>query len=105
MLSKKQQTFKHKEKVCKDKDYLQWFAQQSLPCIVCGKLPAEGHHVYSVLRGIVRDDTKIIPLCPFHHRQSVDCSPHAGKKGFLEMFSLADQLEIAEHIHKKYKHK
>jgi len=42
MLSKKQQTFKDKDKTAKDKDYLQWFSEQSLPCIVCEKPKKKG---------------------------------------------------------------
>ena len=50
-----------------------------LGCIVC-QSPAEIHHIETYMGG-GRDDSKIIPLCPFHHRNGgYGLAIHAGKK-------------------------
>ena len=37
-----------------------------LPCLVCGCWPVEVHHDHP---SGPRDDTKVLPLCPRHHRR------------------------------------
>jgi hypothetical protein len=39
----------------------------AMGCIICGG-PAEVHHVRTGNMG--RDDARVAPLCPFHHRDS-----------------------------------
>src|SRR3546814_20403026 len=39
----------------------------AMGCIICGG-PAEVHHVRTGNQG--RDDARVVPLCPFHHRDS-----------------------------------
>ena len=53
----------------RDKDHLQFVA--SHPCLVCGRQPAEAHHLKfsqpSVL-GRKVSDAFTVPLCALHHR-------------------------------------
>ncbi len=50
-----------------------------LGCIVC-QSPAEIHHCFTSM-GCKKDDTKVIPLCPYHHRTGgYGFAIHAGKK-------------------------
>jgi len=54
-----------------------------LGCLVCGG-PAEIHHV-RLEPGMPRDDDKVIPLCPRHHRSGGHgVAIHAGKKTWEE---------------------
>jgi hypothetical protein len=39
-------------------------AVAQLPCYVCGAWPVEVHHL-----GKPRDDMRVLPLCPQHHRR------------------------------------
>jgi hypothetical protein len=76
----------------------------ALGCVVCGA-PAELHHVtgYSDRMGrITRSDTRVIGLCPTHHRvgaqggfkQSVEALGH---RGFFEEWGI-DLLAEAERL-------
>lgn len=65
-----------------------------LGCIACAKLgftdtPAEIHHVKRF--GNKRDNFKVIPLCPHHHRTSKE-SYHLNPKEFTETFGTQDEL-------------
>jgi hypothetical protein len=78
-----------------------------LGCIACIKLgfedtPAEIHHVKRF--GNKRDNLKVIPLCPHHHRTSQE-SYHLNPKDFTEMFGTQDELleEVMERIYGKSK--
>ena len=103
MYSKEHQLYKNKEKeVLKDSQYLNYLKSMTLHCIVCGYAETELHHVYSVLHGIKRSDRRVIPLCTDHHRGS-KCSPHGGRKEFLELYPLDDQIKISDYLYKKYK--
>jgi len=37
---------------------------KALPCLVCGSQPVEAHHLPDP-----RSDFRVVPLCPFHHRE------------------------------------
>lgn len=52
------------EKVTREdyREYLKHFHTQKHSCIVCGKQPAEAHHV------IPQDNRTIVPICAWHHR-------------------------------------
>lgn len=92
---------KKEKEVLKDNQYLNELKTMTLNCIVCGSSDTELHHVYSVLHGIKRSDRRVIALCTDHHRGE-KCSPHGGRKAFSELFSLGEQIEIADYLYKKY---
>jgi len=53
----------------RDKDHLQFVVTQ--PCLVCGRLPAEAHHLkFSQPSALSRkvSDAFTVPLCALHHR-------------------------------------
>jgi len=82
MLSKKDQIKWNKPKrkgEVKDPDYLAWLHDQ--PCMVCGKLPVEVHHVE--IKGMggrnAVNDRCCLPLCVQHHRG--EYSPHGRESG------------------------
>ena len=67
---------------------------QDLGCIVCIRLgyygtPAEIHHVRRF--GEKRDHMKVIPLCPHHHRNSLE-SYHLNPKWFTGTFGTQEEL-------------
>lgn len=46
----------------------------TLPCLACGAVPVEVHHVrHDGLKGIGKDHRLVVPLCPDCHRNG----PHA----------------------------
>src|SRR5829696_9681263 len=58
----------------RDKAHLQYVA--SKPCLVCGRSPADAHHLcFSEPRALGRkvSDEFTVPLCRAHHRQAHDC--------------------------------
>lgn len=76
-----------------------------IPCLVCGRLPIERHHVtaYADRMGrFSRRDDRVVPLCPMHHRcgavggfkQSVEALGH---RGFFQEFAV-DLLAEAERL-------
>jgi ERF superfamily len=55
----------------RDKDHLKFVASQ--PCLVCGRSPADGHHLrFTQPRAMGRkvSDEFTVPLCRTHHRQN-----------------------------------
>ncbi|MGE0652684.1 MAG: hypothetical protein AB7P12_13180, partial [Alphaproteobacteria bacterium] len=57
----------------RDKDHLRFVATQ--PCLVCGRLPAQAHHLMFVqprARGLKTSDEWAVPLCAVHHRELHD---------------------------------
>ena len=71
-----------KPKAYKNKKYLSYMHNSGKVCFVCGDCNIELHHIKD--KDILgRDDSKIIPLCPEHHRGRF--SPHgADAKEFYE---------------------
>lgn len=67
-----QKTERIKERLLKNKEYLEYFHSQDYGCLVCGSSNIEAHHVLRGAEG--RLDSSIIPLCPDHHRGRY--SPH-----------------------------
>lgn len=84
-----------------EKTYLEWFAQQSLSCIVCGThFMIQGHHVKE--RSTDRKNHfQLIPLCSEHHTGN-KISPHGAKKAFFNMFPIEAQRTIAFVIYNKF---
>jgi hypothetical protein len=59
-----------------------------LPCIVCGARPVEVHHATKP-----RDDMKVLPLCPQHHRREFGPgSYHYSPKAFIAKHGTIDEL-------------
>lgn len=59
----------------RSKAHLKWISEQ--PCIVCGHLPCQSHHVKMMqprARGLKVSDEYAVPLCPLHHA-SLELSP------------------------------
>lgn len=77
----------------------------ALGCCICGD-PAEVHHVRTKANR-KRDNMRVIPLCPEHHRTGgKGVAVHAGKKSWKTAFGLADEdvLHLVSTIlERKYK--
>jgi len=77
-----------KAKTKKEREHLAWVASQ--PCIICGKPPpSECHHVRTVSNR-KRDHTRVLPLCPDHHRGQM--SIHNCKGQFTEKHGTQEYL-------------
>ena len=74
-------------------DKLHFSKVSELGCMICGS-PAEIHHVGTYMGG-GRDNKKVIPLCPIHHRNGgYGVAIHAGKKEFERLYgSEQDMLD------------
>jgi hypothetical protein len=52
----------------RDKDHRAFVA--SKPCLVCGRRPADAHHLrFAQPRALGRSDEFTVPLCRIHHRE------------------------------------
>jgi hypothetical protein len=59
-----------------------------LPCLVCGAWPVEVHHLPDP-----RDDFRVIPLCPMHHRREFGPGAyHYSRKAFNAAHGSDDEL-------------
>jgi DNA recombination protein Rad52 len=70
----------------RDKDHLRFVATQ--PCLVCGRLPAQAHHLKFVqprARGLKTSDEWVVPLCAVHHRELHD---RGDERSFWESRSI-----------------
>ena len=60
---------KNQEPKSSSKNYLEYI--KKMPCLVCGKMPAEPHHMEAVgMGGANKDgfkDYSCVPLCRYHH--------------------------------------
>ena len=73
----------------KDKRHFQRVAD--LGCIIC-KMPAEIHHVRDYTTGMgQRDHSRVIPLCPNHHRIN-KVSKHHDPAGFMAVYGTDQKL-------------
>ncbi len=60
---------------------------RELPCVVCGRMPVEAHHVRgygNAGMGVKPDDVWCIPLCHQHHREY----HHMGIYSFQKRYEL-----------------
>ena len=67
-----------------DHDYLN--AIRKLPCVACGKYPAQAHHIKTVKTGGGDDWFNVIPLCFTHHTGSKEAWHVMGSLSFLKRF-------------------
>lgn len=59
-----------------------------LPCLVCGRWPVEVHHMPPG-----RDDMRVIPLCPAHHRREFGPGAfHYSPRAFFAAHGTAEEL-------------
>lgn len=60
----------------------------ALPCIICGARPVEVHHATKP-----RDDMKVLPLCPPHHKREFGPGAiHYSPKAFHAAHGTVDEL-------------
>ena len=83
-----------KSKTLAEKKHMQKVAE--LGCIVCRKLghydtPAELHHIKKGMMGKRASNYEVIPLCPYHHRNSKE-SYHQNPLWFTETFGTQTEL-------------
>lgn len=59
-----------------------------MPCLVCGSRPVEAHHATKP-----RDDMKVLPLCPPHHRREFGPGAlHYSPNAFYAAHGTVDEL-------------
>ena len=75
-----------------DREYIQWLHR--LPCLVCGALPVEAHHVYDGSYGIRPPDRRAVPLCRLHHSRDSKASIHVLGKRFGPEYGIDVEAEI-----------
>ena len=78
----------------KEKEHMRKVAEMG--CIACRKLgyygtPAELHHIKKGVYGKKSSNFEVIPLCPYHHRNS-DESYHMNPIWFTEKFGTQTEL-------------
>lgn len=83
-----------KSKTVAEKKHMKRVAE--LGCIACSKLgyedtPAELHHITSGAMGKKSSHFHVIPLCPYHHRNS-DESYHRNPMLFTKKFGTQTEL-------------
>jgi hypothetical protein len=65
----------------------------ALPCIMCGAIPVEVHHIREGQGAAQRaPDTLTVPLCHEHH-QGASGLHGLGRKGFYTRYKL-DELDL-----------
>ena len=83
-----------KSKTLAEKKHMRAVAE--LGCIACRKLgyhgtPAELHHIKKGVMGKRASNFEVIPLCPYHHRNSNE-SYHQNPLWFTEKFGTQTEL-------------
>ena len=85
-----------------DKDYLEWFSNQDIPCFVCGTYEnVEGHHIKESSSD-KKVHTEILPLCMYHHRLGQILSAHGTPKKFREDYPMETQRGFANEQFNRY---
>ena len=85
-----------KDKRIRDKAHLAFVASQ--PCLVCGRRPAQAHHIRFAQQralGLKVSDEFTVPLCNGHHdslHQTGDERAWWARHGILDPLKLADRL-------------
>jgi hypothetical protein len=94
-----------KETRIRDRDHLAFVASQ--PCLVCGRTPAQAHHLkfaQSRSMSLKVSDEYTVPLCNVHHDQlhrSGDERAWWARNGILEPLKFADRLWAASRSGKR----
>src|SRR4030042_6190793 len=71
-----------KPKTHRDEEYLAYI--RTLPCVVCGKIPCQAHHLSCGGKALKCNDLETAPLCPEHHSELTN----NGKKTFIEKYGI-----------------
>jgi hypothetical protein len=84
----------------RDRDHVKLVAKQ--PCLVCGRRPADPHHLrFAQSRALGRkvSDEFTVPLCRGHHREVHRCGDEATwwKKAGIDPTVLARALWLVSH--------
>ncbi len=82
----------------RDKEHCKFVATQ--PCVVCGRMPAEAHHIrFAQPRALGRkvSDEYTVPVCRLHHR---DLHTYGDEASWWAAVSI-DPLPIALHLWRK----
>jgi hypothetical protein len=84
----------------RDKDHVRFVAKQ--PCLVCGRKPADPHHLrFAQHRALGRkvSDEFTVPLCRGHHRELHRCGNEAGwwRRARIEPTAAARVLWLKTH--------
>jgi hypothetical protein len=84
----------------RDREHVKSVAKQ--PCLVCGRRPADAHHLrFSQLRALGRkvSDEFTVPLCRGHHREVHRCGDEAAwwKKASIDPMVIARALWLKTH--------
>lgn len=94
-----------KETRIRDRDHLAFVASQ--PCLVCGRRPAQAHHLkfaQSRSMSLKVSDEYTVPLCNVHHDQlhrSGDERAWWARNGIIEPLKFADRLWAASRSGKR----
>jgi len=93
-ITKEQQTRKHKEPKFNFTEYARWIHSNNIPCVVCGRHDIEVHHITDVkrIKGKRRDDSRVVPLCKSHHKESKFGIHIMSKEDFYENVMDLDNL-------------
>ena len=66
----------------------------SMGCAIC-KMPAEVHHLPT--QGGQKDNMRVIPLCPLHHRHGqAGIAIHSGRESFEKAFDTTEEKLLAQ---------
>lgn len=102
VFGKKKSILKKVAKVSQeDLDYLSWVRSLSRPCIVCGSLLVQWHHVKrdSTCK---KDHKRLLPLCEEHHTESKELSAHGTPVLFRDVYSMEYQYAYADKLYEFY---
>ena len=89
-----------KPKPYKNKDYLAYMHNSDKSCVICGSKNIELHHIKTKDQ-TQREDNKIVPLCPEHHRGKF--APHGFDSAeFYKQYPKEQLLEWAEEFFNEY---
>jgi len=86
----------------RDRDHVKAVAKR--PCLICGRQPADAHHLrFAQHRALARkvSDEFTVPLCRGHHRELHRCGDEAAwwKKVGIDPTACARTLWLASHPH------
>jgi hypothetical protein len=84
----------------RDRDHVKSVAQH--PCLICGRRPADAHHLrFAQRRALSRkvSDEFTVPLCRGHHREVHHCGDEAAwwKGAGIDPFVAARSLWLETH--------
>jgi ERF superfamily len=85
----------------RDRNHVRYVAKQ--PCLVCGRQPADAHHLrFAQSRALGRkvSDEFTVPLCRTHHREVHNCGDEAAwwQKAGISAAAMARTLWLETHV-------